>query len=79
MKSELSFYRLLKAREKENPRDGYLCKSETNNREILTESTLDISVHQPSIVKASVYSILSVYSLVYCGDHFFTPTTFNRR
>lgn len=43
MKLELSFYRLPKAKVKENPRDGFLCKSDlqTNTHEILTESTSD--------------------------------------
>lgn len=43
MKSELSFYRLPKAEEKEKPRDGCLCLSDlqNNTHEISTESTLD--------------------------------------
>lgn len=45
---------------------------------MLSKKSKHISVHQPSSVKASLYSILSVCSLVYCGDHRFTPTTFNR-
>lgn len=43
---------------------------------MLSKKSKHISVHQPSSVKASVYSVLSLCSSVYCGDHCFTPITF---